>query len=163
MKEVILKLLDWPFLLFGSLIFLAIFFKKHVAGLLNRGDIHISWGEGKSIRLIDLSDNIDKELTPLNERIDLLEMRLTELQGIRASALDNTSKEIGLSDEDKEESLNNMLQALESRKWTWRTIDRLALAGRVTANQARELLLDRTDVVFGQNKEGQTLVKLRNR
>jgi hypothetical protein len=110
-----------------------------------------------------LSDSIDKELIPLNERVDLLEMRLNQLKGTIESPVDDTSIENSLSDEDKEEALNNMLRALKSRKWTWRTLDRLALVGRVTANQARQLLLDRFEVVFAQNKEGQTLVKLRNR
>ena len=63
--DVLLALLDWPFLLFVFLLLLVLIFKKKVMGLFERGDIQIGWGEGRHIKLKELSDGIDEEIDPI--------------------------------------------------------------------------------------------------
>ena len=47
--DVLLALLDWPFLLFAFLTAFILVFRGKVIGLLERGDIQISWGENRHI------------------------------------------------------------------------------------------------------------------
>src|SRR6266404_3330161 len=70
--DITLKLLDWPFLLLVVVLVIVFLFRRQLTALFNRGDILISWGEGRSIRLRELADKIDQEIDPLRDDVEAL-------------------------------------------------------------------------------------------
>ena len=77
--DVLLSVLDWPFLLFDFLTVSIFLFKDKVIGLLERGDIQISLGENHHIKLKELSDSIDQEIDPIKEEIQELQEKIEKL------------------------------------------------------------------------------------
>jgi hypothetical protein len=74
------KFLDWPFIAFvGVALFVLLFFDP-LAALLSRRNMRINWGKDNSIVIGDLSNELDKAVAPILERIDALEEALHKLQ-----------------------------------------------------------------------------------
>ena len=79
-KDIVIALLDWPFLLTVLLTVLLVRFRAQVGELLSRRDIQLSWGEGKSIQLRELSDNLDMDLQPLQYELEGLKQEVATLR-----------------------------------------------------------------------------------
>lgn len=162
MENIILKLLDWPFLLFVFLCFFVAIFKKQLLGILNRGDITVSWGKDRTIRLRELSDSLDEELDPIREDIralkDDLEMLKERGQG-KGVALQSSA---GISS-DKTAALKRMKDALADGRFRWRSLERLAIIGALNEDNAVDLLRSDPEVVFSLGKSGRRIARLQMR
>lgn len=59
-------------------------------------------------------------------------------------------------------ALERMIEALNDERYTWRTISRLAtIAGGLTVEAALDILRPVDEVVFGENRNGEVIVRLR--
>jgi hypothetical protein len=161
----LLKLLDWPFLLFVLLLLFIVCFRKQLIAVFSRGDILLSWGD-RSIRLRELSDNLDKEIDPIREEIDALKQAVDKIQAnieapksqqIEPPALTN------LSDKQLDHAKQRIQEALKSGKYRWRSIERLAAVGGISENQTLDILRSDPDVVFSVGKSGRQIARVKSR
>jgi hypothetical protein len=162
LNYVLLKLLDWPFLLFLGFVLFTIFFYGDIAKLFNRGDISLSWGD-RSIRLRELSDNLDKEFDPIREEIEAIKEMLQsrdktpESQQIKPLVTNN------LSSEQLENARRRIQEALRSGKYRWRSIERLAVIGGISESQTLDILRSDPEVIFSMGKSGRQIARLKSR
>jgi hypothetical protein len=174
-SEVVVKLLDWPFLLFVLVLTFLLVFRKHVAALLNRGDITISWGPGRSISLKDIGESLGQELDAMTERLDALEAHIGP-SGDAVTAGDSLDEGPappapapggGPSRRPDPDHLQTVkaraLSALEDPRYEWRTLDRVATLSGSTADEVRQVLRTDPAVTFGSTRTGDPLLKLKRR
>ena len=162
-KEFIIKFLDWPFLLFVILLVLIIIFRHQIRTILGRGDITISWGEGRSIKLHDISDHLDQELDQIREDMQLLKETLHNMQSGAPVHDDKIVVAKVLSEQERHDAAKRMVEALEDGKWRWRTIERLSIIAGTTESEAIKILRGNHEVVLGQDKSGNHIARLRSR
>ena len=161
----LLKLLDWPFLLVVVLFSCIFIFRKQLISILSRGDILLSWGNS-SIRLGDLSDNLDKELDPIREEIEALKQAIEKIQlnsGAPKSQQIEPPATSDLSGEQLDDAKSRIQEALKSGKYRWRSIERLAAIGGVSENQALDILRSDPEVVFSVDKSWRQIARLKSR
>lgn len=165
--NIILKLLEWPFLCFIVLILFVVFFRKQLQGVLNRGDITITWGS-KSIQLKELSDNFDEELDPIREDIKQIKAQISLLENKKGVVeqvnyllkKDDSSEEV---QERKKSALQKMKDALLDGEFRWRSIERLASIAAITENEAVDFLRSDREVIFSVGKSGRQIARLKSR
>lgn len=162
-ERVILQLLNWPFLLFAFLVVFAIIYRKRVIGLLERGDIEISWGANRHIKLRELSERIDQDLDPLKEEIFELK---EELETLKQRTGDTGEVDFPPEEPPEEEiqcAKDRIYKALQSPKFRWRSVEKLAKFSHLTQDQVLRILSHDDNVVLGVDKSGQQLARLKNR
>jgi len=159
--ELILKLLDWPFLLFVGLGIILVKFKPEVQKLLARGGITLTWGD-KSFAISDLPEQLNETFATVTDDIQDLKARVEQLEKQLFTAQGHTSREEQneLTAKQIETARERMLKGLEEGKFTWRSIERLATIGNITEMQASNILRSMSEVTFGRGKSGRTIVKL---
>jgi len=162
-KDLIIKFLEWPFLLFVFLFVLIIIFRRQIRTVLGREDITISWGEGRSIKLRDISDHLDQELDQIREDIQVLKETLHNLQKGTSSFDEKTVVSKVLSEQERHDAAKRMIEALEDSKWRWRTLERLSIIAGITESEAIKILRGNHEVVLGQDKSGNHMARLRSR
>jgi len=162
LREVLLKLLDWPFLLTGLLVGFAWRFRDEFRALLSRGDIRIAWGEGRSIELRELSENLDKDLQPIQDEIDGLRQ---EVESLRAAlgARQTDSMSFSVPAEEGLDVAERMRNALADESYRWRSLSRLAQIAGLTEKDALIELRKDPQVVLGADKQGRQIARLKNR
>jgi len=153
------KLLEAPFLLFVFLIIMCFFFRREIRSVLGKGDITISWGEGKSIKLHDISDHIDQEVDQLREQLHTLQ----ELIQNQTDDFDTEQLMENLSSEERKNILEMMRDSLRHSQWRWRTLKRLAIISKVTENEALLILQSDPDIVIGHDKQNNKIIKFKHR
>lgn len=160
----LLKLLDWPFLLFFVLCLFLVFFRKQIISILSRGDILLSWGD-RSIRLGDLSDNLDKELDPLREEIEALKKSIGTIQPSLGTQTSKLLEPPGVtpSTVQLEDAKRRIMDALNSGKYRWRSVERLATVGGIPENHALDLLRSNPEVLLSIGKSGRQIARLKSR
>lgn len=165
MGEFFLKLLDWPFLLFLGIGLIARNYKAELGALISRGGISLTWGD-KSFEIAELPEQLNESFAPMSDDIDDLKARINVLE--KALNQDDGGAKKGdsnaeLTPQQTESAREQMLEALESGKYTWRSIERLSTIGAVTISQASDILRPMQEVKFGRGKSGRTIVKLLTR
>jgi hypothetical protein len=159
--EILLKLLDGPFLLAVVVIVFLCLFRKQLMGLLGRGDIQVSWGDGRSIRLRDLAEKLDEELDPLRDDVEALKQATP---AATPSAQPIHEPEIAEpTSNPREHALRVMKEALANPKYRWRAVERLATLAYLPEPEAAELLRSDPDVVFGIGKSRRPIARLKHR
>lgn len=163
--DLLLKLLDWPFLAFVILLFVIVLFRKQLEGVFGRGDIQISWGD-RSIRLRELSGSLDEELDPIHDEIDEIKKAVAAIESTvrvpNAPRMEPRDKD-ALSAEQRDAAKRRMKEALASGQYLWRSIERLAIIGAVSESQAVDILRPDQDVVLSVGKSGHQIAKLATR
>lgn len=155
--QIVLKLLDWPFLIFLVLVWFIWYFRVQLRALLNRENILIKWGD-KIIFLRDLGKNIEQDL----------DSKFDSIQGEQKTANESAAKKphgvefLNTTDLANTDALDRMKEALMSPAFRWRTLARLAAIAGVSESEAK-LLLPSLGVDFDINKTGQPIVKLKTR
>ena len=159
-KDYILKLLEWPFLLLvgvGAFIFV---FKKEIGKVLSRGGVTLTWGD-KSFELSELPEQLNESFAPVSDDIEDLKNRISELESI-VNKEAKTAAPLELKEGEREVVRQKMLEALESGKYRWRSIERLATIGGVSLEEANSLLRGMNEVVFSRGKSGRTIARLKD-
>lgn len=77
--EIVLKLLDWPVLLFVCVLWIVFRFEKEVRSAIDRGGVSISW-RGSTLTIGELPDYLDRNFAPLDDEIQTLKERFTGLE-----------------------------------------------------------------------------------
>lgn len=162
-KDVYIKFLEWPFLLFVILLVLIVIFHRQIRTILGWGDITISWGEGRSINLHDISDHLDQELDQIREDIQLLKENLHTLQKGTQSYDEKLVVSKVLSEQERFDAAQRMIAALKNGKWRWRTLERLSIIAGITESEAIKILRGNDEVILGQDKSGNHIARLQSR
>ena len=161
LREIVLKLLDWPFLLTVLLLGFAWKFRGEVGALLSRGDIRIAWGEGRSIELRELSESLDKDLQPIQDDIDGLRQDVDSLRSaLTARPAGDVSYSLAV--QDGSDLNDRMLTALADGRYRWRSLSRLAEIAGLTEDEALIALRKNPGVVLGADKQGRRIARLAN-
>lgn len=163
--DVVLAVLDWPFLLFvGTAVFVWLF-RANVAALLGRGDIQISWGENRHIKLTEISEGIDEEIDPIREEIQLLKNKLAELEALTSSTEGDATRRPSPQDEDlcieaKETAKKRLISELQTGKYRWRSIETLAQKAAISEGDTLDILrASLSDVVLSTGKSGKQIAR----
>lgn len=166
LANVLLKLLDWPFLAFLILLLIIVLFRKQMAEVFGRGDILISWGENRSIRLRELSASLDEELDPIRDEIEAIKKAVTVIETnskVPAALRMEPVRKDELSPEQRESAKQRMKEALTTGHYLWRSIERLAIVGGISESQALDILRADSGVVLSTAKSGRQIARLASR
>lgn len=160
-QEVLLALLDWPFLLFVFLGVFVLLFRRKIVGILERGDIQIGWGKDRHIKLRELSDGIDGELDPIREDLAQLREELANANVLSQPA--GTVQSQTATPDQTQDATDRMMEGLRSHKYRWRSVARLASMAGVSEAQALDILRNNTDVVLSVAKSGRPIARSEKR
>ncbi|MBX7258032.1 MAG: hypothetical protein K1Y02_16850 [Candidatus Hydrogenedentes bacterium] len=164
--DVLIKLLDWPFLFFVALCLIVFIFRKQLVVLLNRGDIQVSWGENRNIRLRDLSENLDKELDPIRDEIETIKEAVSNLQqqsGASSAQQTLLGEPVVISAVDRDNAMQRIKDALTSSQYKWRSIDRLAAIAGLEVPQALSIIRSDPEILLSIGKSGRQIARLKSR
>jgi hypothetical protein len=161
--DVLLALLDWPFLLFVFLLLFVLIFKKKVMKLFERGDIQIGWGEGRHIKLKELSDGIDEEIDPIKDEIQELREQLDKLAAKSPRGPTVPSAQQQLDEKRRRAAENKILEGLQNTKYRWRSVRRLATISGIPESDALDILRANPEVVLGVDKSKRQIARLKDR
>ena len=157
--KIILKLLDWPFLLFigiGALIWI---FKAEFSKVISRGGVSLTWGD-KSFEISELPEQLNESFAPVSDDIEDLKARIKALE----EATNQVTPVIQeLTQEQKGAAKQKMLDGLSNGKYRWRSIERLASIGAISQSQAEDILRPLDETAFSLGKSGRTIVRLSSR
>jgi hypothetical protein len=154
------KLLEAPFLLFVAVVVFLCRFRRELTGLLSRGDILISWGEKRSIRLRELSKSLDEELEPIRDDIETLKRSIGAGSEPTKVSPPVPPRE---ADEDRKQIATRIREGLRSSEFTWRSVERLAAVSGTTESQVLEILRADPDVRLSVGKSGRQIAGLKSR
>ena len=161
--DVFLALLDWPFLLFVFLLLFVFIFKNKVMKLFDRGDIQIGWGEGRHIKLKELSDGIDEEIDPIKDEIQELREQVDKLASKSQQSSTTPSAQEQLDEKRRKAVENKILEGLQNTKYRWRSVRRLAAISRVSESDALDILRENSQVVLGVDKSKRHIARLKDK
>lgn len=149
-QEIIIQLLNWPFLFFLFLCIFIFCFYDQVKTLINR-QITIKWGD-KLINIRELPEELKKEIEPL--RVELNELQQSETHN--AGNTDET--------EDQLQKAADLMRKALSGKWkgNWRSLERLSFVGKITEANALALLMDMKDIQLSDDSAGRKLARLKS-
>jgi hypothetical protein len=157
--DVVLKLLEAPFLVFLTITVLLIVLRKELKALFGRSEISIKWGD-HSIELKDLSANFDKELEPLRDDIEVLRQALNQNpSSSRVLELPQPPVEA----DELAPVRARLEQALRHSQFKWRSIERLSAIAGASEAQVLTLLRSDPDVRLSVGKSGRQIAGLRSR
>ena len=157
-----LAIMDWPFLLFIGIGLFVWFFRENVAALLCRGDIQISWGENRHIKLTEISEGIDEELDPLREEIQSLQSQIAALEeSIGTDTKSNAPRQPeGLSNEAKADATRRIIAELKNGKYRWRSIEALAKKAAISEQDTLYILrASVSDIVLSTGKSSRQIAR----
>ncbi len=161
-EQVILKLLDWPFLMFILIVVLVYFTRNELKGLISRSNVKITWGD-RAIELNELADNVDQDLDPLKERVEQLEYKLQQLVEHASSADDSGDVEESFADEPcppppEPGDIANVLNiALSNPRYKYRTAEGVARELKLPVQYAQQILADAPNVRVTKSRDGREL------
>ena len=165
-SQVILKLFEWQVFALFVLLLVIIVFRRHLGEALRRGDVLLSWGENRSIRLSQLPEGIQEELDPILADVESLRSAVAALEAGAGTAVTpavRTPHEGSLSDEERQHAMSRMHEALASGEYKWRTIERLAGVAGVTDKDALAILRSDPTVVLSLSKSQRQIARLATR
>lgn len=159
--HVVPKLLDWPFLLFVTLLVFLMYFRKELKAVFTRGDIMIKWGEG-SIQLKELSSNLDKEFDPVREQIASLKAALASATSTSASPVGAPAVH-ALTATQHDAVRGRLLDALTTSEYKWRSLERLAEIAGVSQPTVLDILRTMPEVELSVGKSNRQIAGLTKR
>lgn len=112
----------------------------------------------ESLQYLDFTNRQARPWTDLLELLDEVEP---------APPVDRSIPEpeaIKIENKLEQDAYDRMIEALNEEGWTWRSIERLAIIGGVSEDEALEILRRDRNVVFGKGKKsGGRIARLRNK
>lgn len=150
--QLILKLIDWPFLLFIIVVFLIFMVKDQLKGLVDRSNVKITWGD-RSIELNELADNVDQDIDPIKERIDLLEEQVAKIT-MDDLQIAQTAGDPEPTDDDIDEVMN---VALANPKYKYRTVSGVARDANIPVQTAQKILTSHPNIRVVKARDGKEL------
>lgn len=158
-KELTIAGLNSPVVILILTIVIILMFREKLIKTLSNRNIEIGWGD-KSIKLSELSNNLDQEIDPIKEQIEELKQ---ELQFVKAQKhIEFEDKEIK-SSASNEEVKTKIYKALASPKFRWRSLESIAKFVRASCDDVLEILESDEKVIVEKAKNGKTLAKFKHR
>ncbi len=157
-EQIILKLFEWPFLLFLGCTILILIFKSEISKIIKRGGITLTWGN-KSFELNELPEQLNESFATVSDDIEDLKSRLKYLEELPHNDQVNVIPE-NLNNEEVEAAKQRMLNALSIGDYRWRSVERLASIANISVEQANNILRPLAEVVFRVGKSGRSIVRL---
>jgi len=154
--QILLKMLDWPFLFFVLVVVLIIMTRDQLKGLINRSNIKITWGD-RSIELNELADNVDQDLDPIKERLDLLE---EQLQSMGSAQPNEPAEEAKQPTPAEIKKVINV--ALKNPKYKYRTVNGIAKEAKIPTVTAQKILGTNPNVRVVKARDGRELYAASN-
>ncbi|WP_201347998.1 hypothetical protein [Neptunomonas japonica] len=151
--QLVLKLIDWPFLLFLIAVFLIFMMKDQLKALVDRSNVKITWGD-RSIELNDLADNVDQDMDPIKERIDLLEERLAKITADDLPVELSSSEEPEPTNQDIDKVIN---VALANPKYKYRTVSGVAREANIPIQTAQKILTSNPKIRVVKARDGKEI------
>lgn len=155
--QILLKMLDWPFLFFVVMVILIFMTKDQIKGLVDRSNIKITWGD-RSIELSELSDNVDQDLDPIKERLDFLEEKFQSMCSAESTESVEEIKQPTATD------VNNVINVvLRNPKYKYRTVNGIAKEANVSKLTAQRILGTNPSVRVIKARDGRELYMASNK
>ncbi|UAA38937.1 hypothetical protein KIH87_00755 [Paraneptunicella aestuarii] len=149
--QIVLKLLDWPFLLFILVSTLIYVTRRQIRNLVDRSNLKITWGD-RSIELSDLADNLDQDLDPIKERLDALEEQM------KTMGKTTPDKEKFTQKEPTELEIDKVLNvALKNPRFKYRTLDGIAKDVKIPKDKVQQILGSNPQVQVLKARDGRQL------
>ncbi|WP_156905147.1 hypothetical protein [Neptunomonas japonica] len=150
--QLVLKLIDWPFLLFLIVVFLIFMMKDQLKALVDRSNVKITWGD-RSIELNDLADNVDQDIDPIKERIDLLEERLAKI-----TTDDVQIEPVNEGPEPTDDDIDKVLHVgLANPKYKYRTASGVAREANIPIQTAQKILTSNPKIRVVKARDGKEI------
>jgi len=166
LSKIILALLDWPFLLFVALVLFIVFYRSSIGGLLGRGDIQISWGDNRNIKLKDISRSLDEDLEPILDDLRDLREKLAALEKAGASLETDVTPAApseSAPSPDADRLKQSLVKNLSDPRYRWRTTERLAALAGVGEVEVLDALNASGEFVVSISKKGRRIARLASR
>lgn len=159
--EFLLKTLDWPFLLFVTLIVLIFVFRNDIKKILNKAKITIKYGD-HIIELADLPDQLDKDLDPIKERLDLIELQLSSLRDASNTAEIKDKKPTEninqTSPPENEQSKNRtVIHSFKSNRYRYRSLKGLMASTGLSEEEIKQVIESDPRIGVTTNRDGRVL------
>lgn len=152
--QIILKFLDWPFLLFVTAGIFFYIYRSQITALLGRPSIKITWGE-RSIELTELGDKLDQDIDPIREKLFLLEERFELL--VKANSKDVTSAS---AEPTKEEIKKVIAGPMRNKSYRYRTVEGVAREAQISKEKAQKILSSNPEVEVVKSRKGTELYRV---
>ena len=158
-KDVLLASLESPVVILLLLLFIAFLFRGQISKLFINRNIDIGWGD-KHIKLSELSNNLDKELDPIREELELLK---AEFEKLRAGT--GEEPEAQKDDQDLTDELvkKKIYKALSSPRFRWRSLKSLSKLSGISEDAVLEHLESDSQIDVGRAKDGSAIAKFKHR
>lgn len=159
--DLVLKMLDWPFLV--AVIFLVSLwiFQQEIKGLLKKGKITIKWGDS-SIEIAELPEKIDQDIDPIKERLEIIEAQLAAASKPKpkpTKVLQNTSvaveKEPTISEPTNPKRV--IYSQLSSKRYRYRSVIGLSKSTGIPEDQVDQIVKSDPRIGVTTNREGKVL------
>ncbi|WP_372739143.1 hypothetical protein [Neptunomonas sp.] len=150
--QLVLKLIDWPFLLFIIVVFLIFLMKDQLKGLVDRSNVKITWGD-RSIELNELADNVDQDIDPIKERIDLIEEKLAKI-----TTDEVPTEQVNSDPEPTTDDIYKVLHVgLANPKYKYRTASGVAKDAEIPIQTAQTILTSNPNIRVVKARDGKEL------
>lgn len=146
--QVLLKMLDWPFLLFSTAAIFFCIYRGQIRALIGKPSIKISWGD-RSIELTELGDKLDQDIDPIREKLELLEEQVALL--VKGKSDDVVSAPEEPTAEDVKKVINGPLQ---NKRYRYRTAAGVAREAKISRAKAQTILSSNPDIKVVKARNG---------
>lgn len=146
--QVLLKMLDWPFLLFSTATIFFYIYRLQIRALIGKPSIKISWGD-RSIELTELGDKLDQDIDPIREKLVLLEEQVGLLMKGKPEDL------ISESDAPTPEEIKKVINGpLQNKRYRYRTVAGVAREANISKAKAHTILSSSPDIKVVKARRG---------
>jgi hypothetical protein len=108
-----------------------------------------------SLQYLDFTNH---RARPWNSLIELLR----EAESVEPIP-EKVTRKVNIEDEKNRNAYERMKEALLDENWSYRSLDRLAIKGGVSEDEAIEILRYDPDIIFSKTKSGRKIAKLKNK
>ena len=174
-------LLNWPFLLFVTVVIVLILFRHSLQDAVRQGGVTVEFGDTK-LSVGDAVQEIDQELKQtvddFKSSMDFIHSIEAEVAGLRtavAALQTNASQPVTVASEPTSYGLQQepeagrralrrvIEQALQRNRYRWRSTERLSIVAGVSLEEVREILRTDDRFVVSRGKSGREIAGLRER
>lgn len=165
--DLFLKCLDWPFLAFVIFIIVIVVFREDLRKILNKSHITFKYGDN-SIQLADLPNQLDKDIDPIKERLEIIE---SQLKSVLASPTNTTqNKQTAKQSSEAKPTASNVpvktfapspntkiINSFKTNRYKYRSIRGIAASTGLTEEEVRQAIASIPAIRETTNREGKVL------
>lgn len=156
------RILDWPFLLFILIAGIFLFARSEFFALLSKRQVSVKMGNNE-VTIGDAIEKLTDETFVTAADIEALQTQINALKSEKHQPPSDDEQPVNEANEPSTEVVIGLLRnGLANSRYTWRSIDRLALEAGVSNDRAHSLLAQQPDVKIGRGKSGRNIARLNN-